>query len=108
MVKEILKIRDYVDVKWRYWAIGAVFMVLNALFNGISIFSIVPLMDNIIAGKEIRLPEKLPAFASVRLEAYRECSECASAVSRLEICYCIYCVCYGAQRCLFLSLPLLF
>lgn len=68
MVKEILKIRDYVDVKWRYWAIGAVFMVLNALFNGISIFSIVPLMDNIIAGKEIRLPEKLPAFASVRLE----------------------------------------
>ena len=51
MVKEILKIRDYVDCEWRYWAIGAVFMVLNALFNGISIFSIVPLMDNIIAGK---------------------------------------------------------
>jgi len=63
MVKEIFKIRNYVDVRWRYFFAGVVFMVLNSLLNGISIFSIVPLMDNIIAGKKILIPEKLPLFS---------------------------------------------
>ncbi|MCM8829749.1 MAG: ABC transporter transmembrane domain-containing protein, partial [Candidatus Omnitrophica bacterium] len=67
MLKEILKIRNYVDVRWRYFFAGIVFMILNAMFNGISIFSIVPLMDNIIAGKRIILPEKLPVYISMRL-----------------------------------------
>lgn len=67
MFKEMLKIRNYVDVRWRYFVIGIVFMVLNALLSGVSIFSIVPLMDNIIAGKKILLPEKLPVYISARL-----------------------------------------
>lgn len=68
MVKEILKIRNYADVKWRYFVVGFVFMILNAMLNGISFFSIVPLMDNIIAGKKILLPEKLPLIVSRHLE----------------------------------------
>lgn len=68
MVKEIFKIRNYVDVRWRYFFAGVVFMVLNSLLNGISIFSIVPLMDNIIAGKKILIPEKLPLFFRVKIE----------------------------------------
>ncbi|MCM8820892.1 MAG: ABC transporter ATP-binding protein/permease [Candidatus Omnitrophica bacterium] len=68
MLKEILKIRNYADVRWRYFVTGIVFMILNALLNGISIFSIGPLMDNIIAGKKVILPEKLPVYISMRLE----------------------------------------
>jgi len=68
MLKEILKIRNYVEIRWRYFFAGVVFMVLNSLLNGISIFSIVPLMDNIIAGKKIVIPEKLPLFVKVKLE----------------------------------------
>lgn len=67
MWKEILKIRNYVDVKWKYFFAGIVFMALNALLNGISIFSIVPLMDNILAGKKIVIPEKLPLYVSSKL-----------------------------------------
>ena len=68
MVKEIFKIRNYVEVRWRYFFGGVVFMVLNSLLNGISIFSIVPLMDNIIAGKKILIPEKLPLFVRVKID----------------------------------------
>ncbi|MCM8762564.1 MAG: ABC transporter ATP-binding protein/permease [Candidatus Omnitrophica bacterium] len=68
MVKEILKISKYAEIRWRYFVIGIVFMILNALLNGISIFSVVPLMDNIIAGKKVILPEKLPVYVSARLE----------------------------------------
>ncbi|MCX8083239.1 MAG: ABC transporter ATP-binding protein/permease [bacterium] len=68
MIKEIFRIRNYVELKWGYFITGVVFMVLNSLLNGISIFSIVPLMDNIIAGKKILLPEKIPSAISRHLE----------------------------------------
>ncbi|MCM8760096.1 MAG: ABC transporter ATP-binding protein/permease [Candidatus Omnitrophica bacterium] len=68
MIKEIWKVRDYVDIRWRYFLIGMVFMGLNAMLNGISIFSIVPLLDKVIAGKKVILPEKLPVYVGVRLD----------------------------------------
>jgi ATP-binding cassette, subfamily B, bacterial MsbA len=68
MLKEYLKLREYTEVRWRYLVLGMVFMLLSALLSGISISSIVPLMDRIIAGKDIILPERLPDIVKDRLE----------------------------------------
>ena len=48
--------------------LGIIFMLVSAVLNGMSLSSIVPLLDIIIAGKKIMLPENLPVFVSARLE----------------------------------------
>ncbi|HNS32022.1 MAG TPA: ABC transporter ATP-binding protein [bacterium] len=68
MIKEFLNVRKYVGMKWQYFAAGMVFMVLSAVLNGISLSSIVPMLDIIIAGRKIMLPSKLPVFVYSRLE----------------------------------------
>jgi ATP-binding cassette, subfamily B, bacterial MsbA len=70
MLKEYLKLREYAEIPWRYFILGMLFMVLSALLSGISISSIVPLMDRIIAGKNIILPENLPEVISTRLKPF--------------------------------------
>lgn len=68
MLKEYLKIGKYVDVKWKYLIGGVIFAIFGVLLNGISVSTIVPLMDIILSGKKILLPEKFPEFLKFKLE----------------------------------------
>jgi len=68
MLKEFFKIRRYTRIPWKYFILGMIFMLFSALLNGVSLSSTVPLMDKIIAGKNIVVPGNLPGFFRVRLE----------------------------------------
>ncbi|MCM8769197.1 MAG: ABC transporter transmembrane domain-containing protein, partial [Candidatus Omnitrophica bacterium] len=68
MLKEYLGLQKYVKFYWRYFSLGIIFLIFYGLANGVSLSSIVPLMDRILAGKFILLPESLPIFVRVRLE----------------------------------------
>lgn len=70
MIKEFLNLRKYIEIKWQYFVLGIAFMLISAVLNGLSLSSIVPLLDIIIAGKKIVLPDNLPAFAAARLENF--------------------------------------
>lgn len=68
MLKEFLKLREYTAIPWKYFILGLVFMILSAFLNGISISSIVPLSDKIIAGKTISIPANFPDIIKNRIE----------------------------------------
>lgn len=67
MFREYLKLREYTELRWKYFSLGMLFMGLNAFLGSISIFSTVPLVDKILAGKKIILPENLPGFLKTHL-----------------------------------------
>jgi subfamily B ATP-binding cassette protein MsbA len=68
MLREFLKLRQYVEIRWKYFGLGMLFMALNAFLSGISISSTVPLVDRIIADRKVLLPDNLPAILKNRLE----------------------------------------
>jgi len=71
MIKELLKIKNYVKVKWNYLWVGIFFTLLSVFTNGISLSAIVPLMDKILIKKEeITLPENLPEIIKVKISPF--------------------------------------
>lgn len=68
MLKEYLKLRQYTEIRWKYFVLGLFFMVLSAFLSGISISSTVPLIDRIIANRKIILPDNLPGIFRSHLE----------------------------------------
>lgn len=68
MIKEYLKIKNYVKLNYIYLGAGIVFSILSVLLNGISISTIIPLMDRVLSGKKIFLPQNLPYFISGKIE----------------------------------------
>lgn len=69
MLREYLKLRKYTEISWKYFMLGMFFMGLSAILGGISIFSTVPLVDRILAGKKICLPDNLPVFLKPGVES---------------------------------------
>lgn len=70
MIREFIKVRKYIQPRWKYFAAGMVFMFISALLNGFSLSFIVPLLDRIIAGRDITLPDRLPSFLSARISPF--------------------------------------
>ncbi len=54
---------------WRLFVISSIFMLLNAIFDGISLSALVPIADKILANKPIRFPYHLPPFLNNLVEA---------------------------------------
>ncbi|MCM8804373.1 MAG: ABC transporter ATP-binding protein/permease [Candidatus Omnitrophica bacterium] len=70
MLKEYLKIKNYVKTNWRYFFIGIIFLLLSISLNTISLSTIIPLLDRILSRRKITLPENLPYFIGVKLEGF--------------------------------------
>lgn len=70
MIREYLKLCRYTEVRWRDFILGILFMGLSALLSGISMFSTVPLVDRILSGKKITLPDNLPEFLKPGLMSF--------------------------------------
>ncbi|MGC8976351.1 MAG: ABC transporter ATP-binding protein [Candidatus Ratteibacteria bacterium] len=68
MLKEYLKIRNYIKIKWKYFFIGIIFLFLSVSLNSISLTTIIPLMDRILSRRKIILPQNFPYFISIKLE----------------------------------------
>ncbi len=60
IIREYLKLRRYVAIRYRYFWIGLFASILSTFFNGASITTIVPLIDRIFARKPIVMPESMP------------------------------------------------
>jgi ATP-binding cassette, subfamily B, bacterial MsbA len=70
MLKEFLRLKEYIDIRWRYFFAGVAFMLCSGVLNGISLTTIVPLMDRIFSGKNITLPENLPDVLTEKLQSF--------------------------------------
>ncbi len=49
---------------WQLFFIASIFMVLSAVFDGVSLSMLVPIADKILGGKSIQFPYQLPSFLS--------------------------------------------
>lgn len=71
MLKEFLKLKNYVKFNWHLLYAGIFFTFLSVIMNGISLSAIVPLMDKILVKRQqITLPENLPEFIKVKIEPF--------------------------------------
>lgn len=71
MLKEFLKLKNYVKFNWHLLYAGIFFTFLSVIMNGISFSAIVPLMDKILVKRQqITLPENLPEFIKVKIEPF--------------------------------------
>ncbi len=61
-MKEYLRLLKFIRPHAGLFALASVFMVLSALFDGVSLGMIVPLTDKIMTNKSIIVPTKLPSF----------------------------------------------
>jgi len=68
LIKEYLKIRNYIKIHWEYIVTGVILSILYIILNSISFTSIIPLIDRILSGKKITLPENIPHFIGVKIE----------------------------------------
>jgi len=68
MWKEYIKIKNYLKIEWRYFSLGIIFSLLSVSLNGISLSTIVPIMDRVLSQKQIALPTNLPQFISLKLQ----------------------------------------
>ena len=48
MLKEFLKLKNYVRLKWNLLIAGIFFTILSVFMNGVSFSTIVPLMDKVL------------------------------------------------------------
>jgi subfamily B ATP-binding cassette protein MsbA len=68
LIKEYLKIRKYIKIHWHYIVIGGIMSIFYIILNTLSFTSIIPLVDRILSGKKITLPENLPYYIGVKIE----------------------------------------
>ncbi|MGC9066296.1 MAG: ABC transporter ATP-binding protein [Candidatus Ratteibacteria bacterium] len=60
ILKEYLKLRNFVNIRYKNFWLGLLLSMFSTLFNGASISAIVPLVDRVFARKPIILPESMP------------------------------------------------
>ncbi len=63
-MRDYLKLLKFIKPHMGLFGLASVFMVLSALFDGISIGMIVPLTDKVLTNQKIIVPAKLPVFLS--------------------------------------------
>ena len=63
-----MKLNRYVRIRWILFVGGMFFMIGSILTSGISLSTIVPLIDRIFSHKKILFPENLPSFLKNILE----------------------------------------
>jgi hypothetical protein len=69
MWKEYIKIKNYLKIDWKYLFLGIIFSILSISLNGVSLSTIVPLMDRVLSQRKITLPSNLPYFISLKLQS---------------------------------------
>ncbi len=70
MLQEYLSLGRYVKFPWRYFWLGLFFLFFYGLANGVSLSSVVPLMDRILSRTAITVPDSLPFFLKMHLEKF--------------------------------------
>lgn len=69
-MKEYLKLRSWIRLRFSYFFWGLFFMLLSALFNSVSLTAVVPLIDRVFSKKEIVLQKNLPPFLMAKGERF--------------------------------------
>ncbi len=65
--KKTTSLRRFLRLVLPYWPlflVASMFMILNAIFDGVSLSMLVPIADKILGGKSIQFPYQLPSFLS--------------------------------------------
>ncbi|MCM8806682.1 MAG: ABC transporter ATP-binding protein/permease [Candidatus Omnitrophica bacterium] len=68
MLKEYFKLKKYVKIRFKFILAGLFFLFLGIITNSISFTAIIPLMDIVLSGKKIKLPENLPVSIGNKIE----------------------------------------
>ncbi|MCM8832390.1 MAG: ABC transporter ATP-binding protein/permease [Candidatus Omnitrophica bacterium] len=68
MIKEYLKLRNYIKIYWQYALLGGILSIFYIILNFLSFTSVIPLIDRILSGRKITLPENLPNFIGIKIE----------------------------------------
>ncbi|MCM8785000.1 MAG: ABC transporter ATP-binding protein/permease [Candidatus Omnitrophica bacterium] len=68
MIKEYLKLRNYIKIHWKYVCVGGILSIFYIILNFLSFTSVIPLIDRILSGRRITLPENLPEFIGIKIE----------------------------------------
>ncbi|MBU1726161.1 MAG: ABC transporter ATP-binding protein/permease [Candidatus Omnitrophica bacterium] len=63
-MKDYLKLLRFVKPYKGMFALASLFMVLSAIFDGVSLGMIIPFADKIFTNKKIIIPAKMPAFVN--------------------------------------------
>jgi subfamily B ATP-binding cassette protein MsbA len=61
-MRQYLKLLRFVKPYLGLFSLATVFMVLSAIFDGVSLTMIIPFCDKVFTNKKIIIPAKLPAF----------------------------------------------
>ncbi len=61
-MRDYLRLLKFIKPYIGLFSVASVFMILSALFDGVSLAMMVPLADKVLTNKKIIVPTKLPAF----------------------------------------------
>ncbi|MFN4226995.1 MAG: ABC transporter ATP-binding protein [Candidatus Ratteibacteria bacterium] len=68
MIKEYLRLRNYIKIYWKYVLVGGILSIFYIILNFLSFTSVIPLIDRILSNKKITLPENLPSFIGIKIQ----------------------------------------
>lgn len=66
ILKEYLKLRNFIEIQYRNFFLGLFISFFSTFFNGASIGTIVPLVDRVFARKPIIIPESIPEIHALK------------------------------------------